>query len=362
MVRGAHTTETAPFAKCETHLLPELPIFQTGNHAMIHCQADLRSFLAQAADKVLHIHKPVDPATEIAALCSETTRPTVFENITGYPDFRITDCLTRFRDTQALALGIDGGPEAVIPGYVAKLAQGPGPTVELDNSPIKEVIWQGEDARLSRLPIPIPSEGHDFPHLGIKSEDFLVPCISGGMGVTRDPEGNHNTFFTMAKVVGDQRIHFFMLPGHTAKNVQAWQERGERCPMALVIGCHPAYEIGAAYTGPHDGFSELNLIASILGGPVPTIKAETLDLQIPALAEIVIEGYIDPQKASYLHASSHSDSFAPILSMEPFFDITAITLRKNPLEVREVMQTAMANPMASTMSNPSTARGACQSL
>jgi 4-hydroxy-3-polyprenylbenzoate decarboxylase len=64
---------------------------------------------------------------------------------------------------------------------------------------------------------------------------------------------------------------------------------------------------------------------------VATTKAETLDLQIPALAEIVIEGYIDPEKAPYLHASSHSDSFAPILSLEPFFDITAITMRENPI-------------------------------
>ncbi len=122
-----------------------------------------------------------------------------------------------------------------------------------------------------------------------------------------------------------------MLPGHTARNVQSWQERGERCPMALVIGCHPAYEIGGAYTGPHPGFSELDLIAGVIGGPVPTTRAETLDMQVPALAEIVIEGFIDPGKAPYLHTSSHSDSYAPILSDEPFFDVTAITMRKNPI-------------------------------
>ena len=372
---------------------------------MNYCKADLRSFLAQVADKTLRISKPVDPATEIAALCSETTRPTLFENIVGYPDFQMVDCLARYRDTQGLALGIEGGPAAIIPGYTAKLARGPGPTQEINDAPIKEIIWKGDEARLSRLPVPIPSEGHNFAHLDLKEEDFQVPTISSGMGVTSHPDGSINTFFTMAKIVGEQRIHFFMLPGHTARNVQAWQERGERCPMALVIGCHPAYEIGAAYTGPHEGFSELNIIANIIGGPVPTIRAETIDLQIPALAEIVVEGFIDPEKAPYLHASSHSDSYAPIISMEPFFDVSAITMRKNPiyrhlqptrftehhslaefitipplfgmlqakrlpvkdihmplrscgncaiiqmtannpLEVREVMQTAMANPMS----------------
>ena len=374
-------------------------------------QADLRSFLAQAeaAGLNLHVSKAVDPLTQVAALCSETRRPLILENIKGYPDFTVVDCLTRFRETQAMALGIEGGSAAVMPGYLQKLAQGPGPTVDVDDAPIKEVIWTGEDARLSRLPIPVPSEGYDFPHLGIEASQFLEPCMSSGMGVTRDPEGNLNTFFTMAKVIGEQRMHFFMLPGHTARNVQAWAERGERCPMALVVGCHPAYEIGASYTGPHDGFSELNLVAGLLGEAVSLIKAETLDLQIPALAEIVIEGFIDPDRAPYLHASSHSDSFAPILSLEPFFEVTAITMRErpiyrhnqpnrftehhslaefitippmfnmmlakglpvkdihmpltscgncafiqmtanNPLEVREVMQTAMANPIAPRLS------------
>jgi 2,5-furandicarboxylate decarboxylase 1 len=376
-----------------------------------HSQADLRSFLAQteAAQLNLHVQKQVDPSTEVAALCSETTRPLIMENIKGFPDFTMVDCLTRYRQTQAMALDIEGGPGAVIPGYVQKLAQGPGPTITVDDAPIKEVVWTDAEARLSRLPIPVPSEGYDFPHLEIKAEDFLTPTMSSGMGVTRDPEGNLNTFFTMAKVVGEQRMQFFMLPGHTARNVQAWAERGERCPMALVVGCHPAYEIGGAYTGPHPGFSEFNVIASLLGDAVPLIHAETLDLEIPALAEIVIEGFIDPQKAPYLHASSHSDSFAPIISLEPFFDVTAITMRKspiyrhiqpnrftehhslaefitvppmftmmqakglpvkdihiplrscgncaiiqmtanNPLEVREVMQTAMANPFAPRLS------------
>jgi UbiD family decarboxylase len=376
---------------------------------MSYSKADLRTFLKQVAPQTVHVSRPVDPGSQVAALCSETTRPLLLNNIEGFPGFSITDCLTRFRETQALALGIEGGPGAVIPGYVAKLAQGPGPTVEIENAPVKQIIWRGDEARLSRLPIPVPSEGYDFPHLGIKAEDFVYPTISGGMGVTRHPDGSLNTFFTMAKVIGDKRIHFFMLPGHTAANVAAWSALGEKCPMALVIGCHPAYEIGAAYTGPHAGFSELNLISTLLGAPVPTTRAETLDLQIPALAEIVIEGYIDPEKASYLHASSHSDSYAPILSMEPFFDVTAITMRENPiyrhiqptrftehhslaefitlpplfsmlqakrlpvkdihmplrscgncaiiqmtannpLEVREVMQTAMANPMSPRLS------------
>lgn len=302
---------------------------------MNHDQSTLQSFLDEAKDagEFLQIDKEVDIATEIAALCSETTQPTLFTNLKGYEGFQLADCLTRFRPTQALALGLpEGDPSNVIPGYLQKLTAGPGPTVDVDDAPIKEVIWTGDDIDLGRLPVPTPSEGADFPHLGLEKSQFQFPVISSSMGVTRHPDGQLNTFFTMARIVGPNRIHFFMLPGHTKANVDAWTERGEKCPMALIIGCHPVYEMGGCYTGPHEGFSELNIISALLGGaPVPIIKAETLDLQIPAMAEIVIEGFIDPETQPYLHASSHSDSYAPIISMEPFFDVTAITMRKNPI-------------------------------
>ncbi|MEH6471590.1 MAG: UbiD family decarboxylase [Halopseudomonas sp.] len=301
---------------------------------MQYAQADLRSFLKDADDAglLLNVDKPVDVETQIAALCSETKRPTLFNNLPGFDGFRLTDCLTRFRPTQALALGLPlDQPGLVMPGYLGKLAQGPMPTVTLDDAPVKEVVLTGDDAKLSRLPIPVPSEGTDFAHLGIKQNDFHVPTISGAMGVTRHPDGTLNTFFTMAKVVGERQIHFFLLPGHTQKNVDAWAELGQKCPMALVTGCHPLYEMGACYTGPHPGFSEFNLISTLLGAPVPMVKAETLDMEIPALGEIVIEGFIDPQRTPYLHASSHSDSYAPIFSLEPSFEVSAITMRKDPI-------------------------------
>lgn len=301
---------------------------------MSYNRSDLRSFLAETDAKglTLYIDKPVDVQTQIAALCSETTLPTVFRNLKGFEDFQLVDGLTRFRETQAMAMGIDSDqPELVMSSYLKGLSKGPGSTVSVDNAPIKEVIWKGDDADLSRLPIPIPTEGVDMPHLDLKADDFLIPTVSGGIVVTRHPNGQHNTFFTMAQVHGNKRMHCFVYSRHTWANIQAWASKGEKCPMAFVIGCHPLYELGAAYTGPHEGFSELHIVSSLFGEPIPTIKAETVDLDIPALAEIVIEGYIDPEKATYLHVSSHSDSYSPIFSSEPFFDVTAITMREKPI-------------------------------
>ena len=101
--------------------------------------------------------------------------------------------------------------------------------------------------------------------------------------------------------------------------------------MALVIGPHPALELAAVYTGPHPGYSELELGARLTGEPVRLVSCETVDLQVPADAELVIEGFIDPETAPYVHTSSHTDTHAPIVSNEPFFDVSAITLRRDPI-------------------------------
>ena len=110
---------------------------------MNYAMEDLRSFLTDtdAAGKTLYIDKPVDVETEAAALCSQTTRPTLFNTLKGHKDFQLVDCLTRFRDTQALALGIETNkPEKVLSTYLGRLSKGPGSTITIDKSPVKEVI------------------------------------------------------------------------------------------------------------------------------------------------------------------------------------------------------------------------------
>jgi len=292
--------------------------------------SDLRAYLASVATDAYHISKPVNVDSELAALCSESTRPIVFDNLAGFDGWRLADRLIGDRALQGLAL--DCPPDAVIQTYAARTAAGPGATELLDDGPVREVIWTGEDANLHRLPVPVPSEGIEVPYLDLRPEDFRAPVISGSIAITKNPATDvHNCFFTMAKVVGEQRAHCYIFSPHTWQNIAAYGERGECAPMALVIGCHPAYELGAAYTGPHPGFSELHMAAGLLGETVPLVKCETVDLQVPANAEIVIEGFIEPEPARYTHTSAHTDTHTPFISQEPFFDVTAITMRRDPI-------------------------------
>lgn len=299
---------------------------------MSYSKRDLRTFIADVERQrtVLRIGRTVDVRDQVPALCSETTETIVFESLAGFPGWRVADCLVRDRAHQALALGC--ADDEVIPCYAQRAARGPGTTVLIPDAPVKEVVWRGDEARLDRLPVPVPSEGMDVPHLGLKPEDFRTPVISGSIAVTREPGSRvHNCFFTMAKVHDARRAHCYIFSPHTWQNIQAYSARGERAPMALVIGCHPIYELAATYTGPHPGYSELELAAGLLGEPVPLVKCESVDLEVPAYAEVVIEGLIDPAVADYIHTSGHTDTHCPIVSREPFFDVTAITMRRDPI-------------------------------
>ena len=254
----------------------------------------------------------------------------LFENLPGYKIWRLTDCLVRGRETQALALGCT--PDVVIPTYAEHAGNGPGETCLIDNSPVQEVIWTGDDANLRRLPVPMPIDGIAVPHLGLKPEDFRTPIITGAICITKNPDtGVHNCSFTNAKIAGDQRAHCCIFSPHTLQNISAYGERGERAPMALVIGCHPVYELAAAYTGPHPGYSEIQLAAGMLGEPVALTRCETVDLEVPAYAEIVMEGFIDPERSDYIHTSGISSTHTPMISQEMFLDVTAITMRKDPI-------------------------------
>ena len=191
-----------------------------------HNREDLRTFLKELEETtgVLRISKEVDVNTELPALCSETTQPILFENLKGYDDFRLVDCLLLDRRLQAMALKCP--EENVIQSYTQVLGQGPGTTCLVSESPVKEVIWTDNDVNLKRLPAVTPSEGIEVPHMELQPNDFHIPNISGGIVTTKDPETNvHNCSFTNAAVLDEKRAHCEILSAHTNQNIAAYAER-----------------------------------------------------------------------------------------------------------------------------------------
>ena len=135
----------------------------------------LRTFLESIDNRMLHIHDPVDPLTQIGYLCSESQGPLMFHNMPGFDEWRLTDILIKDRAGQAAAFGLDSANE-VCPYLAEQMATKRGKSVMVDDGPVKEIKMLGKDVDLHALPIPQHSHGDGGRYLG------------SGITITKDPE------------------------------------------------------------------------------------------------------------------------------------------------------------------------------
>jgi 2,5-furandicarboxylate decarboxylase 1 len=112
--------------------------------------------------------------------------------------------------------------------------------------------------------------------------------------ITKDPDtGARNMSFHRLQIKGPNKSGILLYPRHTWKNYVKYQDRNEAMPVAVVIGHHPLY-YAAAGTSAAYGADELAIAGGYLDEPVRLVKCETVDLEVPADAEIVLEGHIPP--------------------------------------------------------------------
>ncbi|MDP6558547.1 MAG: UbiD family decarboxylase [Candidatus Binatia bacterium] len=280
--------------------------------------SDLRTYLSNLNGELLRIEREVDPLTELGALCSESDRPLLFLKVKGYPGWQICDILAKTRTCQAVALGTT--PERVLSELGARLAKGPCPWKVVDDGPVREIIWRGSEAELLSLPIAVHTEGDPGPYIG------------GGMAVTKDPDtGIQNVAFLRVQCLNGRRAPFSMAPRHNYEHYRKYEARREAMPMAMVIGHHPAYEIAANYSGRY-GVDEFELVGSLLGETVEMVKCVSIDLHVPAHAEIVIEGLVPP------HIREDEGPFGEFQGYQSdgarkkeVWEITAITMRRGAI-------------------------------
>lgn len=243
----------------------------------------MRSWIAQLreANQLAYVRKPVDPRTEMGALLWQSReKALLFENLKGYPGWRVLGMAPA--NLQQAALAFETTLENLIP-KAAQLFSRRLPVERVASGPVKEVIWRGKEVDLNKLPIHTSGSKDGGPY------------ISGGLCITKDPDtGARNVSFHRLQLKAPNRTGIMSLPmHHTWMNFRKYEERGEPCPIAVFIGHHPMYYMGAATSGPY-GMDELEVVGGLLGEPVRVVPCETVDLEVPADAEIVLEGYILP--------------------------------------------------------------------
>ena len=308
--------------------------------------ATLRGYLDALGDRLVEIHDEVDPVTQAGILSSESQHPFLLHNLKGFPGWSLCDRLLATRQLQALALGAP--PDRLVP-YLAErmFKHGPGKSQLVADGPCKEVKLLGDAADVTKIPVPIHSEGDAGRYIG------------SGITITRDPDtGVRNEAMVRAFVREPRRIPFWMAARHNWRHYLKYQERGDPMPMAYAIGVHPAYEIMSNYSGQHDTWDELELGAGVLGETLELVKCETIDLEVPAHAEVVIEGIVRP------HVREQEGPFGEFTGYRqgaegpaPVWEITAVTHRKNPI-FRHVQATLFTDhqilvslPMEATLFN-----------
>ena len=276
---------------------------------------DLRGFLASNADVLTRIAKPVS-IEHIPALSAQSEQPILFENIIEKPGFRLCDILVKHRPLQARALGVP--QEAYLRTLAQRLRKPPRGFRDVKDGPVKEVKRLGKDADWTRLPVPIHTDAETRPYIT-------------AMNLVKDPEtGFYNTSHAGTIVSGPRAGLVSFVTPHTHVIMRKYREMGQdRMPYAFVFGVHPACEIMANYSGLHmDMWGELEMVGTIMDQDFEMVPCETLDMRVPAQAEIVAEGWVHLGRMSEVGVSiSPSSYYLPRSAKLPEFELTALTMR-----------------------------------
>jgi 4-hydroxy-3-polyprenylbenzoate decarboxylase len=195
------------------------------------------------------------------------------------------------------------------------------------SGPCQEVVRTGDEIDLSELPV-------------LKCWPLDAgPFITFGCVFTRNPDsGQRNVGLYRLQVFDKRTTAMHWHPHHDgALNFERYRRRGERMPVAVAIGGDPVYPFMAAAPLPPDT-DECLLGGFIRGRPVELVPCKTVELEVPADAEIVLEGYIDPAEPLVTEGpfGDHTGWYS-LEDQFPLFHLTTMTHRRNPIYLTTIV-------------------------
>ena len=309
---------------------------------------DLRDFIALLEERgeLRRITTPVDPHLEMTEICDRTLKrggpALLFENPRGHS----TPVLGNLFGTEyrvALGMGRESISELRELGELLAFLKEPDPPKGLrdafsklpvlkkamdmnpksvGSAPCQELVLEGDDVDLSRLPVQTCWPGD------------AGPLITWPLVVTRGPEKDRqNLGIYRQQVIGRNRVIMRWL-GHRggALDFQEWKKAhpGKPFPVAVALGADPATILGAVTPVP-DTLSEYGFAGLLRGGRTRVTQCLGSNLQVPASAEFVLEGHIHPD--DYADEGPFGDHTGYYNEVErfPVFTIDRITHRRDPI-------------------------------
>jgi 2,5-furandicarboxylate decarboxylase 1 len=286
---------------------------------------DLRSFLntleQQSPPGLLRVKREVSRDLELTAVLRKLQEqgeyPAVlFEKVTGCAMPVVANVLG---NAQSLALALDSTQEKMLQDYIRREDK-PQPVKMVDDAPVHEVVVTGPELDLNRVPI------------ATNCEKDSGRFITAGMTIVKDPDtGVRNVGIYRAMILSPNELgmsyekHTHI--GHIHRKLEA---KGQPLPAAVVVGHHPACMLGSQSKVPF-GVDECEVMGALMGEPLEMVKCKTIDLEVPARAELVFEGYILPDVRKPEGPFGEFTWYYGLERNSPVMQVTAITHRKDAI-------------------------------
>src|SRR5882762_6785744 len=211
----------------------------------------------------------------------------------------------------------------------ARATSAPIPPRVVENAPCHEIVITGDDLNkegqgLDGIPVPISTPGWD-----------VAPYATLSQYITKDPDtGIQNMGNYRGQVKAPRRLgmnpSLELRPG-IYKHWEKLRSRGfKKLPCAVVLGAPPCITFASVQKLP-ENLDELHVAGALVGGPINVAKAKTVDLLVPAEAEIVLEGFIYPEYLEPEAAFGESHGHVNLQEFNAFMDVTAITRRRDAI-------------------------------
>jgi len=258
--------------------------------------------------KLVHVTKEVSPKYEIAnVLNSLGEQPTVFENVKGY-DFKVFGGITSSRDIIASAL--DTTKEKLLHTLVAALREPKEPEM-VENAPCQEVVINEPD--LNKFPLLTHLEGDGGRY------------ATASVAVIKDPETGRNLCYHRLMQLDKDKLSARLIPKRQTRTT--YDKTDGDLEIAICIGTSVPVMV-AASLGPPPGVDELGIANAL--GKTDLVKCKTKDLEVPADAEIVLEGRLTKmldKEGPFVDLTETRD----FERREPVFVVDCITHRKDAM-------------------------------
>ncbi|EJL6338799.1 4-hydroxy-3-polyprenylbenzoate decarboxylase [Vibrio cholerae] len=309
---------------------------------------DLRDFLdyLEQRGELKRITHPIDPHYEMTEISDRTLRvkgpALLFENPLGY-DFPVLTNLFGTPERVAMGMGRQQVQELRDVGQWLAYLKEPEPprglkelieklpvfkqvlnmpVKRLRRAPCQEIVWQGDEVDLDKIPVM-----SCWP-------DDVAPLLTWGLTITRGPHKKRQNLgiYRQQKIARNKVIMRWLAHRGGALDLRDWMEKhpGEPFPVSVAFGADPATILGAVTPVP-DTLSEYAFAGLLRGSRTEVVKSISNDLEVPASAEIVLEGYIDPNEFADEGPYGDHTGYYNEVERHHVFTVTHVTMRNKPI-------------------------------